>query len=1216
MNLYAFNLGVRLKQLPLSILTMMKSSYSAGNHGAINKISLVMKLIIIIMTSFLLQVSASGFAQKLSYAKQGATLKEIFSEIRKQTGYFVLFSDKDVNAGKKIDVNFENTDLKDVLEKVISQESLGYTIDNKNIIIKKKEKIPLPANLNSVKALINVQGQVVDSLGVPLAGATVFIEELRIARRTDEKGIFEFFNVPEGSIIMVNYVGYAMQKAKASRSFMKIVMRQSTFALAGVEVYNTGFQVLSKERATGSFGKPDMEIFAQRTGTMDVISRLEGLVPGMAVAIGANNSTSNRVGNGVATRKSLIRGNTSVQLATDPLYVINGSIVPDISSINLDDIDNITVLKDAAAAAIWGAKAANGVVVITTKSGASNARRVSFSYSGFVNYNGVPDFSYGRPMNSQQYIQTARETFDPVAYPFTGLLNAVTAPHDKILYDQFRNLITADVANQKLDSLAAINNQSQIEDLFYRPAITSNHTLSASGGSDSYSFYASVGYTGSQSNTVGDKNDSYKFNLTQNFTAGNRLKVTLRASLINTVSSRKNPLNVNSSFLPYQLFQDAGGNNLNMNFLTGYSDERRLDYQTRSRINLDYNPVNEIDLGYARTNNISVNLTANATLKLWKGLSFVGTYGYQRAPGFNEAFTDAQTLSYRKTALSLTVAPTVGSVPVYNIPLTGGSYTTNNNLQRNFTVRNQLVYEASFRKGKDRLNLQLGNDIQETVIKNTVTNSLGFDPLLNSIEPIDYARLKTGISGTVTGFGSYGSLPFSIAADGVSRFIAYFGLASYSIDNKYSLDFSFRQDYSNQFGKDLAMQNKPIYSVGGKWRIKQEKFMQQVSWLEDLNLRATYGVTGNSPSAGTASLDDVLRVVTGNSSAPLYSGNALELQSAANKKITWEATHTLNLGLDFSLLNGRLSGSIDAYKKNTDQLIGPYMLNPFTGFSLTTGNAGKLRNEGIEVNLRSVNIAMKDFRWSTGIVMSYNKNKVLEYYQSASALAGTSVPSLGYDRNPLWAYRYAGLDNMGDPQVYLADGTITKAPFVTLGKDQKYMGTTQPLFTGGMTNNFSYKGLSLALNMIYNFGAVMRKEVITSTIFNARTGGATNFNGSNLPTYFLDRWKKPGDEAFTDIPVYLSNSTANRRRNLNYYVNGDNNVASASYIKLRDVTLSYDLQPKVTRFLKIQRASIFLQATNFMVWKANKDGLDPEVPRSLGAALPGHSYSMGVNISL
>jgi TonB-linked SusC/RagA family outer membrane protein len=1175
----------------------------------------------IFILGLVLQVSAHTSAQTVTYSGKQVPVSKVLAAIKSQTGYGFFYNSEDLRNTKPVTVTFKNTPLQTAMEEILKDQSLEFDIQGNTVFISKRTT-PAPtkgfADITSTAPTGDVHGTVTDEKMNPIPNITVFARSNRTVTVTGPKGEFHFQNISDGDTLQFSSVSYESRMVAAVTSVpMVIVMKPKIVKLDEVIVYNTGFQTLSNERATGSFSKPDMEVYAKRTGTMDIIARLEGQIPGMLISSGPNSSIVNRNGSGVGTRKSLIRGIGSVLLETEPLYVLNGVTVNDFSAINPDDIEDITILKDAAASAIWGARSANGVVVITTKSGNSNkGSRMSVSYSGFINYSGLPDFGAVKMLSSQQYIQTAKEIFDPVAFPMGA--QYFIAPHDQVLYDQYNGVITANVANRKLDSLAAINNMGQIKDIWYRPAITTNHTVSASGGNNVYSFYAALGYTGTQSNTPGERNNAFRLNLSQNINAGSRVRITLNTSLVNTVVSRKNPISIDNNFIPYQLFRDENGNPITMNYMSGLPEYQRLDYQARSRINLDYNPMDERDRATSSNNNLAMNVTANVNVKIWKGLSFAGTYGYQKNPGTVTSYADHTAYGIRQQIVSLTIAPTVNDVPQYLYPITGGNYTTGNNDQRNWTVRNQLVYDASPRKGRDHLTVQVGQESQETASLKSSTTLVGYDDALGSYAILDYAALRNGVPGTVTGYGSLYFNPYEIMKS-KSRFISWFGLASYTINGKYSIDASYRQDNSNLFGTDISSQNKPVESIGGRWQISKEAFMKPVKWVNYLGLRATYGITGNSPYVGAASRYDILRSVTASNTFQysVLAGDAFTISNVANKTLSWERTANVNLGIDYSVLRSRISGSINFYKRVTTDMLGTTMLNPLTGYASTSGNLGKMTNSGVEVSINTTNIKTNNFYWSTGFNIAYNKNKLVSYsapnaFVATSAsyrLGGTAV--VGYPMSSMWAYRFAGLDNMGDPQIYLDNKTVSKQYNIAQVADLKYMGTKQPPVYGGITNMFGYKGFNLSLNMVYHMGALMRRPV--NDMYTGRLADRPTFSGGNTRTFFLDRWKKPGDEAFTNVPSYVAGWDSYTRRNIDYYTMGDINVVSASYIKLRDVTFSYELQNKVLQFLRIQRLSIFTQATNFLVWAANKDGFDPEYAGSIPPYK--HSYSLGVNLS-
>ncbi|NML40701.1 SusC/RagA family TonB-linked outer membrane protein [Chitinophaga sp. G-6-1-13] len=1180
----------------------------------------------LLLLALLLQLSAAVQAQKVSYSGK-ASPAQLFSMLSEQTGYKFFYSNDGLAGMKPVSVQLKDVPLEKALSIILEGQPLEFVIQGKTVFIRKKagtKNSSVQEQEQPQQELPRVHGIVTDEQGNPLPGITVMTKGDKRATPTNEKGFF-MFPAEKGDTLIFRSISYETRLVPVRfGEQMSVTLKQQLSQLSAVTVYNTGYQQLSKERATGSFAKPDMETFRNRVGSRDVtdiIGRLDGQVAGLTVNAGLNNVKSRSNANGIVSRKSLIRGTNSVMLDAEPLYVINGVVSTDFSAVNQDDIEDITVLKDAAAAAIYGARAANGVVVITTREGKKN-QRMNIDYNGSVTVQSRPEWAHDPMLNSRQYIQAAREVFDPVRYPWASVSSGFVAPHDMVLYNQYRGLISAEQANKSLDSLANIDGRSQVLHLTTRPSVTSSHTISASGGTNIYSYYLSLGYVNIQGIRKGEESNSYRLNLTQHFNAGKRVTITLNTALNNTVSTGKGIINIPNDVMPYQPWQDANGRSINIPYMTGYGDSLRQNYQARSRINLDYYPLDELNYQYSKRTNLSANVNARVSVKLWKGLRFEGVYGYQKTPGTYDIYTDNKYLNMRKMLLSLTVAPTAASTPVYYLPLTGGNFNTMTNDQHNWTVRNQMVYEARPRQGKDALTLQAGQEAQEQYAYNSSINLYGYDLALGTYPVLDYLTMSKGIQGTVTG-GGYLSGNFYQVARTVTRFNSYFALGSYSFNQKYSLDMSWRQDQSSLFGSDVSSQNKPVWSLGGKWRIDKESFMSGVKWIDALALRSTYGILGNSPYVGAATLYDVLNPNAQASSGGI-GGDALSIASAANRKLSWESVKVVNIGIDFALFNNRINGSIEGYNKTTVDLLSFLPANPFTGFTQITGNLGTANNKGIEITLSSENIRTKNFRWATRWVFGYNENKLVSWGVN-SPLYNTASSKIGYPRvagyplSAVFAYKYAGLDSLGDPQIRLANNKVTKNPYIEPGNDLVYMGVSQPKFSGGLTNTFSYKGISLSANLIYNLGHLMRRNVSFKS--SGRLADRAYFGG-NLRTDFLDRWKKSGDEAFTNVPSYVSSPVIDfTRRNMDYFNYADINVVSASYIKLRDISLSYDLQPALVKSLRLQRASVFAQASNFMVWKANHYGIDPEYNADplIGTQfnpLSKHSYSLGLRVTL
>jgi TonB-linked SusC/RagA family outer membrane protein len=1173
--------------------------------------SIIMKLKVTAVILFIacLQVSATTLAQNVNLTERNSSLTSIFEKLRQQTGYDFLYTTPVLTGTHNVTVSIKNENLEQALIQILKDQPLQFNIQDKSVVITRKRIPPVKAGL--------VHGVVYGINDQPLSGANLRIIGFRQSASTDEKGMYIIFDAPSDGRLVVSYLGYKSDTTTIDgRNEINFHLKPSNLSLQEVVVVNTGYQQLNKERATGSFGKPDMKVFMERSSSTDIMSRLEGLVPGVTVVPGFKGQQPNRYGTG-NTQQSVIRGQSTVKNGTDPLYVVNGVQVENLSNINPDDVADISVLKDAAAAAIWGARAANGVIVVTTKTGRAG-QKVRVNYTGYVTYLGKPDLGYARYMNSNQYIQAAKEVFDPVAFPWATLATSTIAPHDLILYNQSRGLTSAAQANASLDSLSAISNQQQMKDLWYRNAFLTNHTVSASGGSGVYNFYSSLSFTDNHSNEVGSDNKAYRLSFNQTINPTKFIRVSLNTLLNDIVSKSARPISVGTNFLPYQLFQDSNGNNIDLNYVQGLSAATRADYQSRSLINLGYSPLDDLNRGYTRSNQLTINTTGNLEVKIWKGLSFNGTYGYQKSPGVSSQYDDITSYTMRKELLNFTVARVPGAAPVYYLPTTGGRFAKSTGDSYNWTVRNQLVYNTRLRSDKDALNVQIGQEAQEQYHSLSTTTLRGYDDQLKTYSLLDYNTLSQGLIGAVGTFRSvFSERPYTIIYDR-TKFKSYFGLLSYGINNKYLFDASIRRDLSNLFATASSSQKKPAYSFGGKWLITNEEFFKKQSIFDNLALRATYGITGNSPYIGAGSIYDILQTQINTT----Y-GNSLYVTSPQNNKLSWESTHTYNVGVDFGALSGRLNGSLDYYHKNTTDLIGSVTLNPFTGFPITTGNIGNMTNHGIELNLRSINFQGKSFSWFSNLVLSYNKNKLESYSQlDPTMLTDTyrlnTASYAGYSSPSLFAYRYAGLDNVGDPQIKLADGTITKEPDAAKGDDLVYMGTTLPKFNGGLSNTVRYNQLSLTANIVYSFGAVMRRDV--NTFYSGRLSEAVSSLGGNLNVDFANRWKKPGDEAITDIPSYVaSKGISFNRRNTLYYTMADINVVSASYAKIRDLTLSYDLAPRLLRTLHVENARIYAQTGNFMLWKANKYGIDPEYQAfSTGArAVPPykHPLTLGVNVT-
>lgn len=1192
------------------------------------KFLLIMRLSAIMLTAMIMQVSASTLGQSISLNTRNASLSSIIKEIRQQSGYDFFFNKELIQKAKPVTLNVKNAGIEEVLDKCLQGQPLTYKIENRVVMLKEKSAGFLESIQDFLAVPVTVEGHVIDSAGTALAGATVRVKNSKISAITNIDGQFRLSNIEAGMTLEISYIGYLSRQIVVTRenaSGLNIILRVDANKLQEVAVVTTGYQTLSKERSAGSFVKVDMDVVANRTTSMNVLQSLDGLVPGLVV-----NNVPNRsqlMIRGLSTTGGISGTGTTSQ----PLYVVDGLAMPKIDAtdnlpdmilgINPQDIESITVLKDATAASIWGARASNGVIVIKTKSGRLNSK-LRVNYSGFVNFQGKPDLDYNNLLSPRQFVETGKEIFNTPGYlqqyPYTtvsALNGGGITPLEQILYNTGKR--TDSQVAYSIDSLANLDNRGQIKDFFYRNAMLSNQTLSVSGGADKYAFYGSTSYTNTLSYKPGEKNQNIKINLRQDFKVTKDLSLYLITDLSNNTSSSKRNLNVNSkyvdySFTPYQLFRDQNGNNLSVPFLTNQSDSVLRSSEARSRISLDYNPLDEFNYGNTKSDALMARLNGGFKLNIYNGLRFEGTYGYVKNTNKIREFESQQSYTVRKEVVTFAVAANPTVTPKYYLPSTGGRLTNINGDQHKWDIRNQLIYDNTF--GKHEITALAGQEAQEQFSNIVQTRVRGFDETLLTPGVADYVTIASLVQGTIlpnqSTIGSFMINDSFSTNETTTRFTSYYANLAYTFDRKYAFNASWRIDQSNLFGKDKSAQNKPIWSAGAKWNVSNENFMNPVNWVQKLALRLTYGLTGNSPEVGIASSKDITRP----SGSPFFPGSiGMLIVTPGNPKLSWESTKTINAGLDFSVLNDRLSANIDVYQKKTTDLLGLIYPNSLTGFPTgITGNQGDITNKGIEVSLSSFNVRSRNFSWSTNWVFAHNKSNVDKITRNSPITTGAQQVinnvQEGYPAYTVFAYKYGGLDNTGAPQVVLANGTVIKASLGTKPEDIVYMGTMQPVWNGGLTNNFQYKSFRLSANMIYNMGHVMRRER------DLTYGGQFR---KNVSVDFLNRWKAPGDENNTNIPGYTSNSNPNvvgNTFNIDYFILGDLNVVNASFVKLRDITLFYDLPKLLAGKIKAQGITFRTQLSNVMLWKANKYGIDPEFQ---GYAIPSNqnTVTLGANVS-
>ena len=1155
----------------------------------------VMKLATILIFGVCLQVCATGNAQSVSLSEKNTELRKIFRQIEKQTGYYFMYRDELISSSAKVSVNIKNMALKDALEICLKDQMVTFTIVDKLIVLKQK-LVDKPGTVVTKQEihLIPVKGIVVDSSGAALAGATINVKGTNISTKSDANGMFTI-NVQQGQVLVISYVGFVSKEyvvSTASSFVIKLIPKGDD--LSTITVVKTGYQRLPKERTAGSFATVSGDAISQKTVSMNVMDRLEGLAPGLTV----NNSPGGE--------KFLMRGLTTIYGAEkQPLVVVDG--VPLYNGepphnyatletlVDPNDVESISFLKDATASSIWGAAAANGVIIVTTKKGSNKGRKPAINYSSFVTVKNKPDLWYSKMMNTSQFLQTAVEIFSPtvITWPTitssgSGNLRPVVMPHEQILYDQYRGVIDAATAAAALDSLSWLDNRNQFNRYLRRSSTLTNHSISINGGSDFHTYYGSLSYTNDKSWSKSDLH-RYQLNLKQDFNFSKSIKFDFTTNLSYEQSKDfiLTDLPAGAS-LPYAMYADEGGRPLSMAYLQRYAPFR-ANSESLSGINLDYIPLAEAGSVKNKNLNFAARINAGLSIKLFKGITYEGKAQYQRTSGNSYEYYNQN--SYKVRQENMYYTSNIGGTITHYLPTTGGTYITSNNVQVAWTLRNQLLYENTF-KGLHQVTALGGTEMRNSIYTPHAAYIRGYDFQMQRSEVYDQRFLAvTGVSNPVEirSSGTVNTLTDNTEnfyREVERRFFSLYGNLAYTYSRRYTFNGSIRMDQSNLFGSDPSAQYKPVWSVGASWALAKESFFK-INNINNLTARLTYGIGGNAPNPGDGGPYDI---VTGRNNA-IFSGlgQGYVILTPANNRLVWEQTKTLNAGIDFSLFNNRISGSLDMYNKKTFDLLGFSPVDPTTGWSFVYANLGSLENKGIELQLNSKNITKHEFSWNTILTLSKNSNKIIELKRGLPLTFGSKISGNqleGYSAFPLFGYNYAGLNNQGNPVAIGFNGdSITRLTQLTVN-DPVYSGTTQPVWSVGLTNQITYKNFNLSFLVIGNLGHKMRLDV------NQFYTGRLN---QNYPVYLLNRWKAPGDERLTDVPRYEPNTSINSStRYVDLYTSALKNIVSAAYAKLRDFTITYNFSETAIKKMNMTNLAIYGQVNNILLWAKNKNNIDPE----------------------
>ncbi|WEK18403.1 MAG: SusC/RagA family TonB-linked outer membrane protein [Candidatus Pedobacter colombiensis] len=1176
------------------------------------KILLIMRLTIVIIIATMLQVSASTYGQKITYVKKNVTLVELLKVIKIKTGYASSWAESSFDANHTINANFKNATLTEVLDKALEGMPVTYTIINNSTSIGGAIGIRVKnPDINPIVNSITVRGRLVDENNKPLEGAVVKVKGTSNAIATDSNGEFVLKNMTQDAVLIISFLGYETQEIKARENLGTIRMVLSSDKLQEVGIVSTGYQNIPKERLTGSFAQPNKEMFDSRVST-DVISKLDGITSGLVF---------NSPGiTGSKTPKISIRGRSTIYANDDPLIVVdNFPYDGDINNINPNDVESVTILKDAAAASIWGVQAGNGVIVITTKKGRLN-QPLKIQLNSNLTISDKPNLFYDRNyLDANNFIDLEKFLFAKGRYnadilqnnpsvnssiytplsPVVVLLNQVSTSNGAFSQAQ---------ADQQIDKLRNNDVRNDLSKFFYQRIVNHQYSLNLRGGGPRNSYFVSAGYDKNEKIVVGNPYDRLTLNADNAFNPIPNLELTLGLNYVqsniktdNTLSQIA-PLGPNGTVIyPYTQLADDQNNPLAI--VRQYSSAFVQNAPSKGFLNWQFFPLKELQNGYNTGNTTLTDIRLNTGLKftIIPGFSAAVKYQYERSMRTDRNIATLDSYATRSSINRYATVNTNGLVTVFNQPI-GGVLRGAGLIQNSNRLRTQLSFDKVF--NRNSITAIAGYEFSQVKADGNGYTLFGYDDDLATSKGVDPNTNYLLNPGRIS-IATIGEAPRSSGS--INRFLNYFVNAAYTYNDKYTVSASGRIDASNYFGVNTNQKSVPLWSTGIRWAIDKEDFYK-LTWLPQLKIRASYGFQGNLDKTLTAVT--TFRYLT---SAKYTNANYASISNYGNPDLRWEKTRMINVGIDFGLLRDILTGSLEYYTKKGIDLIGFTTLAPTSGLTDLKGNYAGTSGKGMDIQLNSKNID-KALKWTTSCLFSWTTDKVTSYKGTnitPSGLAGSALnisPVVGKPVFGVYALKSAGLDpQTGDPRGYDQSGNISKdySAFINpLTLDQLiFKGNARPVFYGGINNRFTYKQFSLSVNVSYKLGYYfIRSGLNYDVLFRSGLGNDE----------YYKRWQKPGDEAITNVPSLVYPANSNRET---FYTKSEALVERGDHIRLQDVSLSYDFDKRNLRYLSVNHIQIYLYANNLgLLWTANKERLDPDYPTG-GIPNP-KMWSLGVKVGL
>ena len=1127
-----------------------------------------------------------------------------------------------MKAIQHITVDARQMMVRDVLEKCLENTGLSYVFKRNVIVIQKAVKDEPEKNI------VRISGKVTDEKDEPLPGVTVFVKGFirGVGTSTDNAGRYSV-SVPkvEKLSLVFSFVGMEPKEIMyTGQDTINVVLREMVNEMDEVTVVSTGYQTVNRKDMVGSYTTLKAEdIMLPAYSSIDQM--LQGQVAGMVIT-----NSSARAG---ASPKIQIRGTSTILGNQDPIWVIDGIIQDDpieinagtgliddmrniignqVSWLNPNDIETITVLKDASATAIYGSRASNGVIVITTKKGKKD--RLSINYTGNISISPAPRYDQFNVMNSQERVHFSEEAYNfGVRYQKTPIKQLHT-------YEgTLRMLMEGDITQDEY-----IANRNRLEvmntdwlDILTRTAISHNHNLSVSGATSKVNYMISAGYSKNNGQEIGNSSERFTSRASVGIQFNEQIRVNF--ALDGTVGKNigyaagVNPLNyalTTSRALP--AYNEDGS-------YAFYRIENTYKYNTSAQPDgLGFNILNELENSGSEVKNgrIGINLSFFWKLYPWLEYQFTGGYTYNNIN--SQSYVGENTYAIANKYRGYDYGTINPDDPWFNAAVLpfGGELFTSNATQNSYNIQNKLLISKSFNEDH-RLNVMLGVEVRSTKNDNLSNTLWGYvkDRGNMLVRPTAQDKFTPIGSASQSGLGDIFDQIYSGKSKVESKtdnFFSVFATLAYSLKNRYVLNLNVRNDASNRFGQDVNNRFDPTYSLGLSWCVTEEKFMANQRWLTALNLKATYGIQGNA----LLNLSPEL-ILQQQGVADIYNEYYSNISSIPNPQLSWERTRTWNLGMDMQLFN-KVNVVVDYYSRRSNAVIQKDIAyeNGLTSMKL---NGGIVYNKGIEVTVNLTPINTKDFGLSFSVNSSKNWNTTgksdfdvtVENYLEGNE---TMILKKGYSLGSMWSYAFAGLNGEngtpmfknlefseenpynGDPTTYLV-----------------YSGQKNPYFTGGLNLSIRYRSFTLGSSFALLLGG---KKRLTSPYSSMAAGIYMPKETSNVSKDLAKRWKKPGDEKYTNIPGFIQGNqlleTQEGNKNMmDMWAQSDALVVNSSFLRCRNLTLGWRLNQKMAKKMRVSNLTVSASVNNLFVIASKRfNGFDPELDNSV---MP-KNYSLGISV--